>query len=237
MKIILSPSKTQADAPLKLNVDTNRLTKTIALFKVLKKYSKNKLAKVLKIKGALLDKTYDLYQSFDESNKGIKAIDCYEGVVFEQIDHQDLSPNQNSYLNSHLVILSAMYGVLEPTDVIWPYRLDMGHKPNNQNLYHYWQEAVNDYLKNEDCIVNLASAEFSKMLKNERLINIHFLDQDVSGQLKVIGFNAKKARGMMANQMIKDTITHPEDIKALVINNYHFDTTLSDPDNYYFIKS
>ncbi len=236
MKIILSPSKTQADKPLNQNVDKTQFAKAIKLFKQLQKLSKNDVAQLFKIKGALLDQTYDLYHRFAESNLGIKAIDCYKGVVFEQINHQDLNQKQQNYLDSHLVILSAMYGVLEPRDAMWPYRLDMGHKPNNTNLYQYWQEDIDDYFRDEDCIINLASLEFSKMLKSQPMINIHFLDQDAGRKLKVIGFNAKKARGKMTNLLINQTITHPEDIKEITFDGYRYDAAMSDSNNYYFIK-
>lgn len=237
MKIILSPSKTQDMEALNQTVQIPDKEKTQKLFNALQSLSKVALGKTLKIKGKMLGKTYDLYQSFAKTNPGIRVRDCYKGVVFEQIKTDDLNDAQEHYLNNHLVVLSAMYGYLKPSDVIWPYRLDMGHSPKGLNLYAYWQDTIDAFFKDEDIIINLASNEFSKMLKNHPMTNIHFLDQTSDGKLKVIGFNAKKARGMMANLLIHQEISDIDIIKKLTVEQYRYNDHLSDRNNLYFTKT
>ena len=119
MKIIIAPSKTQNT---KNSETSNSLVfnheKTLQLFKILKEYSKESLAKLMKIKNKLLDNTYDVYKTFKEENPRVKAIDLYTGVVFKEINTQKYTEEQTNYLNKHLIILSAMYGVVKPDDYL-----------------------------------------------------------------------------------------------------------------------
>ncbi len=212
--------------------------KTIHLFKSLKSLSKLALGKTLKIKDKLLDDTYQLYQSFQDNNLGIEAIRCYQGVVFEQFKFDTYTDSQKDYLNNNLIILSGMYGIIKPNDVIWPYRLDMTIKPKKINLYNYWQDSVNEYFVGEDIIINLASNEFSKILKGheDKMINIHFSERQKNGGLKVISYNAKKARGVMVDYLIINQINEIKDLTKVIIDGYKYDKLLSDDNNLYFIK-
>jgi uncharacterized protein len=238
MKIIVAPSKTQETDLNNDNIRIFNQKKTIHLFNTLKSLTKLELGKTLKLKNNLLEETFELYQSYKSSNKGLVAIRCYQGVVFEQIELDSFNLKQREYLNKHLIILSGMYGVVKPNDVIWPYRLDMTIKPRKINLYDYWQESVNDYFKNEDVIINLASNEFSKMLRGyeDKMINIHFLERQKKGILKVISYNAKKARGVMVNYLISHQTKEIKDLTKVVIDGYKYDKLLSDDNNLYFIK-
>ncbi|MFW5795011.1 MAG: YaaA family protein [Bacillota bacterium] len=240
MKIILSPSKTQNITISKNIASKNNIifsNLTIPLFENLQALTKEELSKTLKIKGKLLEDTYKLYQKFDITNKKLQAIDCYSGVVFEQIKANTYNHEQLNYLNKSFVILSAMYGVLEPNTLIWPYRLDMTNKLKNIKLYDYWQEAVNNYFEDTDYIINLASNEFSKLLKYQqhKLINIHFLEKH-DNKFKIISYNAKKARGKMANKIIKKQITNLDQLKVLPIDDYLFNKFKSTNKDFYFIK-
>ncbi len=240
MKIILSPSKKQNTGIKTSDINNPILFDdlTIKLFSHLKSLSKKDLQGTLKIKGQLLDKTYSLYQSFNVDNIGIEAIECYQGVVFEQIHSDIYNHMQSTYLEKHLVILSAMYGSLMPKTIMCPYRLDMTIKLKGINLYSYWQKSIDDFFDDEDLIINLASNEFSKMIKRNRnkLINIHFQEEQQDKSLKAISYNAKKARGIMANQLIINQILDVDDIKGYNIDGYIFDEIVSNKTNYNFIK-
>lgn len=240
MKIILSPSKTQQKAVEYLNENVSVLykNKTLKLFEMFKHLSKEDIQAIFKIKGNLLEETFDLYNSFSKNKKGIKAIDCYKGIVYEQIKVTEYNNSQINYLNSHLRLLSAMYGILEPNSIIWPYRLDMTKKIKDINLYHYWQESVDEYFKDEDVIINLASKEFSKMIKinKEKLININFYEEQADKKLKVISYNAKKARGTMTNLIIKNQLKNLELIKDYNVDGYQYSPKISDKNNFCFIK-
>ncbi|MFO7968506.1 MAG: YaaA family protein [Bacillota bacterium] len=237
MKIILSPSKTQNNVIF--NKDNTKTILfpdlTIKLFNYFQSLSKAKLQETLKIKGKLLEDTYKLYQAFNPKNQTIKAIDCYKGVAYEQIDTNRYNKNQVSYLNNNLIILSAMYGILKPNTSIWPYRLDMTIKPNNINLYKYWKENIDNFFKETNYTINLASNEFSKMINNEKLINIHFLEKR-NNKLKSISYNAKKARGKMVHEMVLNQINNLDQLKKITVDDYVFEKNMSNEKDLYFIK-
>jgi cytoplasmic iron level regulating protein YaaA (DUF328/UPF0246 family) len=240
MKIIVSPSKTQnLQATLsqseKLLIDQ---ANTLQLFQVMKSMSKPTLAKLTKLEGSLLDEIYDLYRNFEPTHPMVRAIDCYRGVVFQEIKSEQYNAMQRTYMNEHLIILSAMYGVLEPDIPIWPYRLDLTMKPTGINLYTYWQKTIDTYFAQEDLIINLASEEFNKWLKpyHQQILHIHFRERKADGELKVISYYAKQARGRMAHQLITHQLENVETIKELAIENYRFEESLSNSNHFYFVK-
>ncbi len=211
---------------------------TLKLYETIRKLSKDKISLIFKIKGKLLEETINNYKS-DFSDKPIKeAIRSYTGVVFEQLNLNIYNNSQLKYMNDHLRILSAMYGVLSPNDLIYPYRLDMTIKLPKISLYKYWQEIVDDYFMNEEVIINLASNEFSKMLKNYsgRMINIEFYEESDKLELKVVSYNAKKCRGKMLDFLIKNQIEDLDLIKEFSYENYIYSENLSKPDNLIFIR-
>ena len=238
MKIIISPSKTQTkDMKKSPRVRPILKPETIDLFELISNYTKEGLARVLSIKGKLLDSTYEEYQKDFSDKMVFAAIDLYEGVVFEQLDiYEGL---EKDYLNQHLCILSAMYGVLEPESPVYPYRLDMNAKIPELNLYDFWEEIVADYFKEEQLIINLASKEFSDMLKSqkEKLITIEFYEMDKNNKLRILSYNAKKMRGKMLNFLIKNQILELGDIKKFDEDGYLFSDNLSTCKSYKFVKS
>jgi cytoplasmic iron level regulating protein YaaA (DUF328/UPF0246 family) len=240
MKIIISPSKTQNHSAVitkqgKALVDKSA---TVFLFNHIKNLEKKQLGKLMNIKNQLLEDTYQLYQNFNEDNLLVPAIHLYSGVVFDGLDLETYDSIKRQYMNEHVTILSAMYGPLEPNTLVWSYRLDMTMKPDGINLYHYWQHQIDQYFHSLDIIVNLASKEFSRMIKktNAVFIDIDFKEENMKGQLRTISYNAKKARGMMLNQIIHHQIHDPEKIKNLVVNNYIYHEGLSTSTHWVFIK-
>lgn len=233
MKIIISPAKVQNGAD-RIELQTEKIPfpiKTKELYNLLVDMSKTQMGKLMKIKDKLLDTTYDMYQNPVLEQH---AITLYNGIVFKEINAHLLDSAQLMYLNEHLRILSAYYGVLKPLTAIQPYRLDMTMKPDKINLYQYWNQEVNAYFDEEETIINLASLEFSQMIK-KNMINIHFKEEQSDGQLKVVTVRAKKARGLMVQYMADHMIYDPQDLVSFNEMNYSYSKDMSDDNNYVFI--
>ncbi len=236
MKIILSPSKTQSlSCPMVgYNKELFNKEKSLNLFSILRVMDKIELGRLFKIKGKLLDYTYDLYQGFDVSGKRFDPINCYDGVVYEALGLRNFTDQQRKFLEEHLVVLSAMYGILEPGVGIWPYRLDFKTRLLNIDLYEYWQDEVLEYFRDIDIIINLASEEFSSILKplKKRMLNIHFIEDDD----RVLSYRVKKARGLMADEIVAKMLTEAADLKSLVVDNYIYNEIKSNSNNYFYKK-
>lgn len=174
------------------------------------------------------------------------ALFAFKGDVYVGLDAETLSSEQLNYAQDHLRLLSGLYGVLKPLDLIQPYRLEMGTKLKNnrgKNLYEFWgstlTESINQELKDDDLIINLASQEYFKSLKKKdlraNLISPEFKDYK-NGQYKVISFFAKKARGMMARYLIEKKVG---DLKGLIKFNtdgYKYSSEHSKEDQPVFIR-
>lgn len=239
MKIIISPSKKQNRNCI---IERDLIkpyfeTKSSQLRELLENFDKNELAEVLNIKGNLLDKTQKKYSAPKQSKA---AICCYNGLVFKQLDIDEYTIESINYMQNNLCILSAMYGVLTPLTAIEPYRLDMRSKIENMDLYDYWQKEMDEIFLDEDLIINLASNEFSKMLKPEnykgRFITINFKEYNNKNKLRTVAARAKKARGLMLNTMIKDQIEKLENLKKVEVLDYIYDSQISSEDNLVFIR-
>ena len=238
MKIIISPSKTQSFTNEKNQIEVLLKKETITLYEIIKKLSQEKFQKIFKIKGKLLEDTLFKYNLKNVDKPVGKVIESYTGVVFEQLELDSYNIEQLDYLNKNLRILSAMYGVLSPSDYIYPYRLDMTVKLPKINLYSYWQKTIDEYFVDEDIVVNLASLEFSKMLKNYsgRFVDIEFYEETKENQLKVVSYNAKKCRGQMLNFLIKNQVEDISKIKEFVFEGYIFSENLSNKDKFIFVR-
>lgn len=239
MKIIISPSKKQNR---KCIMDQDLVkpifeTKSIKLRKILESYDSSQLSEVLDINGNLLEKTQKKYTG---SNTSKEAICCYNGLVFKQLDVNEYTQKSIDYMQDNLCILSAMYGVLTPFTTIEPYRLDMKVKFEDINLYDYWQEEINGFFKDEVLIINLASNEFSKMLQYDqysgRFINIDFKEYNKNNKLRTVAARAKKARGLMLDVMVKKQINSLEEIKAIEVLEYVYDSEASSEDHLVYIR-
>ena len=234
MKIILSPSKTlNLNTPLpEAGKDLFNEKKSLHIMKILEGMNKEETGEAFKIKGKLLDETFDIYHNRNKLR--FDPIGCYDGVVYEKLCKRNYDHVRRDYLEDHLVIISAMFGIVEPGMGIWPYRLDFKTKPKGLNLYKYWEEEILEYFKDEDVIINLASNEFSSILKpmSHKLININFLESDG----RVLSFHAKKARGAMADMLVDLLAEDIEGIKEICVNDYQYNKDRSDDKNYYYIK-
>lgn len=252
MIILLSPSKT-LDFDHKIMGETEPSFKddTIALNKSLKKYSKKKLGQLMNISDKLAALNYQRNQEFQEEfteENSRAAMYAFKGDVYLGLQAQEFKKKDVTYANKHLRILSGLYGLLRPLDKIQPYRLEMGTNlkvGRKKNLYEFWggkiAEQLNESLakhKNKS-IINLASNEYFKAVKQDELdgqiIEIGFKEYR-DGKLKFVSFNAKKARGLMSQYIIKNRISTIEGIKAFNLEDYAFDESLSSDTHLMFTR-
>ena len=163
----------------------------------------------------------------------------FDGDVYTGLDAYDLDDQEIDFAQQHLRMLSGLYGLLRPLDLMMPYRLEMGTKLNNtrgHNLYEFWGDIITDQI-NQDLanidakvLINLASDEYYKSVNEKKIqaeiIKPVFLDQK-NGKYKVISFYAKKARGLMARYMIENQIDQIEGLKSFQTDGYYFDADSS----------
>ncbi|WP_397459554.1 peroxide stress protein YaaA [Pseudomonas asplenii] len=177
-----------------------------------------------------------------------QALLAFKGDVYTGLNAEDFSDADFDFAQTHLRMLSGLYGLLRPLDLMQPYRLEMGTRFANgrgKDLYAFWGTRISEWLnealsaQGDDVLLNLASNEYFSAVKrtalNARIINTEFRDQK-NGQYKIISFYAKKARGMMARFVIRERITHPDQLKAFDEQGYCFSAELSQPDNLVFLR-
>lgn len=175
--------------------------------------------------------------------------DVYKGDVYKQIDIMSYKTEDLDFAQKHLRIISGLYGVLKPLDLIQPYRLEMDinlKTSKANNIYDFWSNKLSNQINKElpnfkePIIVNLASNEYYNAMNENKIkgniIKISFKEER-NGQFKIIGILAKKARGMMTNFIIKSRITNPEELKKFNTSNYNYNPNLSTSNHYVFTRS
>ena len=177
-----------------------------------------------------------------------QALLAFKGDVYTGLNAEDFSEADFDFAQRHLRMLSGLYGVLRPLDLMQPYRLEMGTKLSNargKNLYEFWGERISQWLneamadQGDNILLNLASNEYFSAVKrkalNARIIDTEFKDLK-NGQYKIISFYAKKARGLMARYVIKERLSNPEDLKAFDYHGYRYSSEPSKPDSLVFLR-
>ncbi len=181
-----------------------------------------------------------------KKNHNRQALLAYDGDVYDGIDKKNYQQAEFNFAQEHLRIISGLYGILRPLDLIKPYRLEMACDFKNfdfiaKNLYQFWGDKITQYLANLNTktIVNLASQEYFASIDtkkiNKKIIDISF-KENKNGLLKIIGINAKKARGLMTNFAIINKIKDPNQLKNFNSENYCFNTKLSNENNWVFCR-
>jgi len=250
MFILLSPAKTldfQTPSKTKLSSTPVFKQETEELIQTLQKFSKEDISKLMKLSDKLSQINYDRYNNWP-NNPTKQALLAFKGEVYTGLSAENFTDEDFTYAQQHLGILSGLYGLLHPLDRIQPYRLEMKTKlPTNKgkNLYDFWKglltKKVNDLLAKQspEILVNLASNEYFKVIKHKqlkaRIITPVFKDYK-NGQYKTIGFFAKKARGMMANYLIKHRIEDPLLIQQFSTAGYSFQANLSTAQEWVFTR-
>lgn len=246
MKIIFSPSKEmkvgELNSPFSFSPKFKDESKEI--LNILKNLDKNQIEKIMKIKGELLEETYNNIINYD-SLSVVKAINLYNGVAFKKLELESYNSKELEYLNNSIIILSAMYGALNPFDNIKKYRLDMTMKISENSLYSFWSEKVTVYINelllqdNEKILLNLASNEYSKMI-NKKSLNFKMITIDFkefkNGKYSSVSSFSKQGRGMLLNYLIKNQITNIEDIKKFSKEGYSFNSELSNENTIIFSR-
>ena len=177
-----------------------------------------------------------------------QALLAFKGDVYTGLQAETLSQADLDYAQQHLRMLSGLYGLLRPLDLMQPYRLEMGTKLENargKDLYAFWGNRISEWLnealaeQGDDVLLNLASNEYFSAVKrpalNARVINTEFRDLK-NGQYKIISFYAKKARGMMSRFVISERIEHPDALKQFDVHGYRFDSAQSTKDKFVFLR-
>lgn len=207
------------------------------LIKQLKKLSVQEVASLMGISDKLaalnVARFAEWSPHFNQENAR-QAILAFKGDVYTGIAVEDFSQKDFVFAQQHLRILSGLYGLLRPLDLMQPYRLEMGTKFENskgKNLYEFWGEQITQWLnkaiveQGDKVLLNLASNEYFKSVK-PNLLDADIIDVDFkdfkSGQYKIISFYAKKARGMMARYVIKNQLKTIDQVKAFDSEGYYF---------------
>ena len=254
MLAVISPAKT-------LDFETPSLTNSSScpefldhsqnLINKLRTLSESKLCSLMSISSKLAALNEQRYQDWSlpcttsNAKQAIMAFkgDVYTGFTFEKYNEKDFA-----YAQKHLRILSGLYGLLRPLDLIQPYRLEMGTKlatPQGKDLYEFWgstlTNALNSAIKHSgiQILVNLASNEYYNVVDKPalrgRVITPVFKDQK-RGHFKVISFFAKKARGAMSDYLVRHRISEPEGLKEFKGLGYRFNPNLTSDDNWVFTR-
>jgi hypothetical protein len=252
MKIIISPAKSldfERTAPTSLHSQPVFLKQSEKLNKKLKTLSNKEIGTLMHISENLAQLNYQRNQTWKtpftlENSK--QAIYSFTGEVFRGIDVHSLEEEKTPILQDRLRILSGLYGILKPLDLIQPYRLEMGTRlriGKTENLYKFWGDAValalNNELETGELLVNLASAEYFKVLPKKTLkvpmITPVFKDFK-NGEYKTIMTFAKKARGLMVRYILDNNIETIEGIKGFNVERYRFSEELSVGNDLFFTR-
>lgn len=237
MKIIMSPAKEMAtDLPVQKDWVLTRDSQTIV--SILESYSKEELKKLLKVSDALLEENWDKIQKFQESVT-YHAMDLYQGLAFRSFKQVANWKEHQDYAVKHLRILSALYGAINPEECVKPYRLDltMNLKVEGETLKKYWKEKIVTSFEKGECIINLASSEFSSLFNKKQFdwVDVEFYEKKV-GVLKQHSTISKKARGKMAAWMMLHHIQDKDELRNFNLDGYTFDESLSKENHYCFVK-
>ena len=252
MKIVISPAKSldfETPLPTEKYTKPQFLSDSRTIIKVLKQKSPKELSELMSISDALADLNYKRNKKWKTPftpENARPAIYAFAGDVYIGFDAKTLPLEKLPLLDDRLRILSGLYGILKPLDLIQPYRLEMGTKiaiGDNKNLYDYWKKkltaSLNKELKKGELFVNLASNEYFSVIDVNALkvpvITPEFLDLK-DGKLKMISFFAKKARGMMVRYIVDTNAETIDDLKGFNYEGYLFDANLSSGNKLVFTR-
>jgi len=252
MLVLLSPAKSLDYAtPLRGQAHTDPLfvKQSQQLIKLLRSYTPPQISELMDLSDTLAGLNVARYQAWRAKatpQNARQAVLAFDGDVYDGLNARSLDDADLEWAQAHLCMLSGLYGVLRPLDLMQPYRLEMGTRlptDRGQDLYAFWGDTITDYLNSRQAaeqdpvVVNLASQEYFKAVKPKRLrarlVECVFEDYK-SGVYKVISFNAKRARGAMARFAIAQRATRPEQLQAFGADGYRFQAGVSSPERLVF---
>lgn len=242
MKIIISPAK-------KMNVhDIMEPTKTPVfqekadeLAGILSRKTFDEMKAIMKASDQIIHDTEDMYRRFISTGLTYPALQCYEGIQYQYMAKDVFTEEEYGYLENHLRILSALYGVLTPSTGIKPYRLEMQARLPEFDMYSYWKDDIyRELTKDDDLILNLASKEYSKCIDRyltpeERKVDVFFY-QRKDGKLKEQATYAKMMRGTAVRYLAEHKAESPEVLKGLEAFGYSYSKADSKEDELVFVK-
>ena len=252
MKLVLSPAKSldfESQIPNATVTEAQFLKESERLNKLLKKKSAKSLSKLMNISDALGQLNYQRNQAWQlpfTTDNARQAIYAFSGDVYRGLDAYSIPTEKLDKLNNTVRIISGLYGLLKPTDLIQPYRLEMGTKfpvGKHKNLYAFWKKtitnALNKELKKDELFLNLASNEYFKAIDVKALkvpvVTATFKDFK-NGDYKIISFFAKEARGLMARYIIDTNANTLDDLKGFNYEGYNFSEPMSTKTELVFIR-
>jgi uncharacterized protein len=257
MLMILSPSKDMQNLSAQhlKGLDYSKpkyLDFAEILIKELQDYSPVQLAKLMLVNPKLAETNFLRIQNWIREHtptNAIPAIFAYSGEAYRGLLAHTLNKEQLTVANASLRIISGLYGILRPLDLVKPYRLEMGIKhrfSDKKNLYEFWKEKLTFSVETalnqspgEKILINLASQEYSSVIDLGKIgtpvISPEFMDEH-NGKLKMVTVYTKRARGMMARFIIENQIEQAEDIKAFDLGGYRFDNGLSNAGRVVFTR-
>jgi hypothetical protein len=252
MKLVISPAKSldfETALPTQKHTEPTFLKQSERLNKLLKKKSAKNLSNLMSISDALGQLNYERNQAWElpfTTNNSRPAIYAFNGDVYRGLDAYTIPEEKLDILQNSVRILSGLYGLLKPLDLMQPYRLEMGTKMpvgTNKNLYEFWKkditEALNKELGDDEVFLNLASNEYFKAIDTKALkvpvITANFKDFK-NGKYKVISFYAKEARGAMARYVVDTNAQTIEDLKGFNYMDYGLSEELSKDNDLVFTR-
>ena len=252
MLIVLSPAKTlDFESPIKVNKTTEPdfIARSAELVSTLRMMPPAEIGSLMSISDSLAQLNVARYASWSKKftpDNSRPAMLAFDGDVYEGLDARSLSTRQLDWAQKHLRILSGLYGVLRPLDLMQPYRLEMGTRlttKRGKDLYAFWgdeiTEAINASLKaaKAAALVNLASEEYFKSVKPAKLdypVITPVFEEWKGGGYKIVSFFAKRARGLMTRYAIEHKLTKPEQLKEFDSEGYAFDAKVSNESRWIF---
>jgi hypothetical protein len=254
MLMVISPAKTldyQTPPVTQRYTQPEHLDHAQDLIALLRDFTPRQIAELMHLSDKLAGLNAARFGSWTKTftpENAKQALLAFKGDVYTGLNAEDFSEADFDFAQTHLRMLSGLYGVLRPLDLMQPYRLEMGTKlanPRGNNLYDFWGERISGWLNDaltaqgDEVLLNLASSEYFSAVKrkalNARIIDTEFKDLK-NGQYKIISFYAKKARGLMARHVIKQRLSNPEGLKDFAEQGYRYSAEHSTTDKLVFLR-
>jgi cytoplasmic iron level regulating protein YaaA (DUF328/UPF0246 family) len=251
MKVLLSPAKsidTSSIPNVKDSSVSSFLKESEQLVNKLKKFSVKKLESTMHISRDLAELNVERFSNWtlplERTETIVPAAFAFNGEVYRGLDIQSLSEEELKNVQSTIRILSGMYGILKPLDLMYPYRLEMGTKwqitPKQKNLYQFWGSKLSKFLNAEmekdEVLVNLASSEYFKAIDRKAKVITPVFKEFKNGEYKIVMMYAKHARGAMARYIVQNSITKADDLKLYTVDGYSFDVNQSTEEEWVFTR-
>lgn len=254
MLIVISPAKTLYEqAPVRVDRFTQAefLPEAEKIVSVLKKKKPAQIAKLMDISPKLAELNFKRFQEWSlpfTPENAWQGVLMFNGDVYQGLKAETFSDAEFDRAQQQLRILSGVYGLLKPLDLIQPYRLEMGTSvaiARKKNLYEFWKTKItaklNEELSNSEqkVLINLASNEYFSAIDPKKLkgrIITPAFKENKGGQYQMVSFFAKKARGLMSRFIIQNRLSNPEDLKAFDLEGYFYNNQLSKNDNWVFTR-